>query len=104
MVTFDPPLDPEDEEEPNLQYDFDAASASDHYTRFPVHDPVQFLQSCIDKIRNLDWLPRRVHGGVISTGGPEVSLFFVSSICNDFTDLKIVFSCQADTDKGVWLA
>ena len=38
MVTFDPPSDPEDEDEPNLEYDYDPASASDHYTRFCLKD------------------------------------------------------------------
>ncbi|GAB7351189.1 hypothetical protein MBLNU459_g1633t1 [Dothideomycetes sp. NU459] len=74
---FDGPLDPEDEDEPNLRYDFDPASESDHYTRFPVHDPTEFLKSCIDKVRSLHWIPRRVYGrGVITTDGPEVREFF----------------------------
>lgn len=88
MVTFDPPSDPEDEDEPDLKYDYDSASASDHYTRFPVHNPLQFLESCIDHVRSLIWLPRHEFGGgVISTVGPKVSVFFISRVNKASYDL-----------------
>lgn len=90
MVRFDPPSAPEDEDDPNAQYDFDPASDYDHYTRFPVHNPVQFLRSCIDRVRSLDWFPRHVHGpGIISTyhEGSGVSLFFMSHRNRRFHDL-----------------
>ncbi|KAK6001129.1 hypothetical protein QM012_003212 [Aureobasidium pullulans] len=71
VCTWEPPNSPEDEDEPGLCYDFHPNSPSDHYTRFPVHDPVEYLQSCIDKVRSLEWLPMRVYSrGVISTNGP----------------------------------
>lgn len=60
-----------DEEDPGL-YDCDPACPDDHYTRFPIQDPVEVLQSCIDKVRRLEWLPRQQHGGgVIDTGGEQ---------------------------------
>jgi len=110
VVTFDPPSAPEDEDEPNAQYDFDPASENDHYTRFPVHNPVQFLRSCIDRVRSLEWLPRHVHGpGVVSTHheGSEVSLPFTSVTdlrYHNLTFLCVVHKSQEDTDRGVWMA
>jgi hypothetical protein len=108
VVTFDPPSDPEDEDEPNLEYDFDPASASDHYTRFPVHNPIQYLESCIDHVRSLTWLPRREYGGgVISTGGPKVSLFFISRVYKASYDLILfrqVHERQENIDGGVRMA
>jgi hypothetical protein len=108
VVTFDPPNDPEDEDEPNLEYDFDPASASDHYTRFPVRNPTRFLKSCIDHVRSLIWLPRREYGGgVISTGGPEVSLVSISRAnraSHNLTRSPEVRKCQEDADRGVWMA
>lgn len=67
MIKFDMP-----DEEDAGPYDFDPACSDVHYTRFAVQDPVEVLQSCIDKIRSLEWLPRQQHGGgVIDTGGEQ---------------------------------
>ncbi|KEQ87306.1 hypothetical protein M438DRAFT_166593 [Aureobasidium pullulans EXF-150] len=74
VCDFNGPVDEEDDVDggKELRYDFDPACPSDHYTRFPVRDPVVFLQGCIDKIKRLEWIPRKIHGmGVISTGGIE---------------------------------
>jgi hypothetical protein len=70
IVEFDNPIAPEDNDDPHARYDFHLSSPVDYYTRFPIHCPVELLQSCIDKIRNLEWLPRREYGrGVLDTGG-----------------------------------
>jgi hypothetical protein len=72
IIEFDGPIPPEDEEDPHARYDFHPSSPLDHYTRFPIHCPVEVLQSCIDKVRSLKWLPRKEFGrGVLSTGGEE---------------------------------
>lgn len=110
VVTFDLPCAPEDADEPNLHYDFNPASDHDHYTRFPVHNPVHFLKSCIRRVRSLDWLPRHVHGvGIISTlcEGPGVSLLFMpyaSQRFQDLTFLCVVYKSQEDTGRGVRMA
>lgn len=67
VVDFDMP----DEEDPG-SYDFDPACSNVHYTRFPIQDPVVALQSCIDRVRSLEWPPRQQYGGgVIDTGGEQ---------------------------------
>jgi hypothetical protein len=72
IIDFDGPMSPEDEDDTSARYDFLPSSPLDHYTRFPIHCPVEVLQSCIDKVRSLEWLPRRESGrGVLSTGGKE---------------------------------
>jgi hypothetical protein len=72
ILDFDGPISPEDEEDTSARYDFHPSSPLDHYTRFPIHCPVKVLQSCIDKVRSLEWLPRKEFGrGVLSTGGQE---------------------------------
>lgn len=105
----DGPVDPEDEDEPNPRYDFDPTSGSDHYTRFPVRIPSEFLKSCTDKVRSLDWIPRRVYGrGVISTGGPEVSFFlrwpWQPSYASTDLFLHKAYKSQRHTGRGVWMA
>ncbi|CAD0054759.1 unnamed protein product, partial [Aureobasidium pullulans] len=75
VCEFNGPVDEEDDVDAGkeLRYDFDPACPSDHYTRFPVRDLVAFLQGCVDKIKRLEWIPRKIHGmGVISTGGIEI--------------------------------
>jgi hypothetical protein len=63
-------MSPEDEQDISARYDFHSSSPLDHYTRFPIHCPAQLLQSCIDDVRSLEWLPRREFGrGVLATGG-----------------------------------
>jgi hypothetical protein len=70
IVEFDNPIAPEDNEDPCARYDFHPSSPVDHYTRFPIHCPEELLQSCINKIRNSEWLPMKEYGrGVLSTGG-----------------------------------
>ncbi|THX49253.1 hypothetical protein D6D11_05742 [Aureobasidium pullulans] len=79
VCDFNGPVDEEDDVDggQELRYDFDPSCPSDHYTRFPVRDPVVFLQGCIDRIKSLECIPRKIHGGgVISTGGIEVSSTF----------------------------
>jgi hypothetical protein len=72
IIDFDGPIPPEDEEDPDAHYVFSPSSPLDHYTRFPSHCPIKVIQSCIDKVRSLEWLPRREFGrGVLSTGGEE---------------------------------
>ena len=74
VCTWEAPNRPEDENEQGLRYDFLLDSPDDHYTRFPVYDPVEYLQSIVDKTCSLEWLPVQVHGrGAISTDGPLVS-------------------------------
>lgn len=76
VCTWDGPNGSEDEDEPGLEYDSHPNSPDDHYTRFPVHDPVEYLQSIIDKTRSLEWLPMRLHSmGSILTAGLIVSHF-----------------------------
>ncbi|THY64583.1 hypothetical protein D6C97_02663 [Aureobasidium pullulans] len=80
VCDFNGPVDEDEEDEVDgqeLRYDFDPSCPSDHYTRFPVRDPVAFLQGCVDKIKRLEWIPRKIHGtGVISMSGIEVSSSF----------------------------
>ncbi|THW92277.1 hypothetical protein D6D18_06366 [Aureobasidium pullulans] len=75
VCDFNGPVDEDEEDEvegQELRYDFDPSCPSDHYTRFPVRDPVVFFQGCIDNIKRLEWIPRKIHGmGVISAGGIE---------------------------------
>lgn len=82
--------------EKELQYDFDPACPSDHYTRFPVRDPVVFLQGCIDKIKRLEWISRKIQGmGVISTGGIEVS----SSFCDGKRSMRAITNLGAKYER-----
>lgn len=76
MCMFDGPCAPEDEDHPDPQYDFDPSTASDHYTRFPVRLPSEFLKSCIDKVRSLEWILSRDQRGIIFTNNPSVSLMY----------------------------
>ncbi|KEQ65600.1 uncharacterized protein M437DRAFT_16834, partial [Aureobasidium melanogenum CBS 110374] len=74
VCTWEGPKSPEDEDEAGLCHDFNPDSPDDHYTRFPVHDPVEYLQLIIDKTRSLEWLPMRLHSmGSILTAGPIYS-------------------------------
>ncbi|THX32090.1 hypothetical protein D6D10_08219 [Aureobasidium pullulans] len=70
VCDFNGPVEEEEEDEVDgqeLRYDVDPAY------------PVMFLQGCIDKIKRLEWIPKKTHGtGVISTSGIEVS----SSFCD----------------------
>jgi hypothetical protein len=72
IIDFDGPISPEEQQDTSARYDFHPSSPLDHYTRFPIHCPVEVLQSCVDKIRSLEWLPRREFGrGVLATGGKD---------------------------------
>lgn len=55
-----------------------------------------FLQGCIDKIKSLEWIPRKIHGGgVISTGGIEVS----SSSDDDDRSMRAITNLGAKYER-----
>jgi hypothetical protein len=108
IVDFDSPVSPEDNEDLHARYDFHPSSPLDHYTRFPIHCPEELLQSCIDKVRNLKWLPRKEYGrGVLSTGGQgyeKVKRILIEEYrwgSDEFKEEEWRRDCERIWDEGV---